>query len=167
MTTSDGVLVSCPGCGLQRSSQELDPDPKLNASGECRALAYELTYYTLGHADPRFIHQHLVDAYGAQHVRASKSNIGAAFTLAGIYLAVERGFTGRQVQQMHIVMARRPRVWPAFEPPADTAAMTVADVLAVDPGRERDEALIKWCGSVWAAWAPEQQRVRQMLEEFL
>src|SRR5947209_11915859 len=117
MPTSDGVLVICPGCGLPLPSQDLEPDAKLNASGECRAVAYELTYYTLGHGDPRFIHQHLVDAYGAQHVRASKSNIGAAFALAGIYLAMERGFTGRQVQQMHIVMARPPRVWPAFEPP--------------------------------------------------
>jgi hypothetical protein len=167
MPTSDGLLVTCPGCGLQRPDQGLSPDAKLNASGECRALSFELTYYTLSHGDPRFIHQHLVDAYGAQHVRASKSNIGAAFTLAGIYLAVERGFTGRQVQLMHIAMARRRTVWPAFEPPADMGAMTVADVLAVDPGPERDEALIKWCGSVWAAWAPQQPRVRNMLGEFL
>ncbi len=65
----------------------------------------ELLYYTLAHGDRWFIHQQLVDAYGAQHVRQSKSTIGAAFALAGLYLAVERGFKGRQVQKVHMLMA--------------------------------------------------------------
>ena len=160
--------IACPGCGLVLPSLGLPPDPRGNGSGECRTLMNEMSYYTLSHGDTRFIHQHLVDAYGAQHVRhPSKSNIGAAFTLAGIHLAVERGFTGRQVQLLHIVMAKRPRQWPAFEPPADMGPMTVADVLAVEPGPARDDALIEWCGRVWGAWAPEQARVRQMVAEFL
>ena len=93
---------------------------------------HQLSYYTLAHGDPRFIHQHLVDVYGAQHVRQSRSTIGAAFALAGLYMAVERGFTGRQVQQAHIRMARAFKPWPRFEPPQDVGPLTVADVHAVD-----------------------------------
>lgn len=161
-------LAVCPGCGLQLPSLGLEPDPRANASGECRRLMNELSYYTLAHGDPVFIHQHLVDAYGAQHVRPqSKSTIGAAFALAGLYLAVERGFTGRQVQKMHVLMASRSKQWPRFEPPQDAGAVTVADVLSVGPGPGRDQALRRWCASVWAAWSSEQTLVREMVDRFL
>ena len=127
----------------------------------------ELSYCTLAHRDPRFIHQHLVDAYGAQHVKPSKSTIGAAFALAGLYLAVERGFTGRQVQKMHMLMASRSKAWPRFTPPPDVGSMTVADVLAVPAGPGRDQAMMEWCATAWTAWAVDQQRVRAMVEPFL
>jgi Family of unknown function (DUF5946) len=128
----------------------------------------ELSYYTLAHPDPAFLHQHLVDAYGAQHVRReSKSTIGAAFALAGLYLAVERGFTGRQVQKMHMLMASKSKQWPRFEPPGEAGPLTVADVLKVEPGAGRDRELMRWCASVWAAWSSEQGRVREMVDRFL
>ena len=157
----------CPGCGLQRPSLGLEPDRRANASGECRALMNELTYYTLAHGDPAFIHQHVVDAYGAQHVRPSASTIGAAFTLAGLYLAVERHFTGRQVQRMHMLMARASKQWPRFDPPEDAGPITVGDVLAVEAGPLRDQAILRWCASVWMAWSAEHDRVRAMVDRFL
>ncbi len=127
----------------------------------------ELSYYTLAHGDRRFIHQHLVDAYGAQHVRQSKSTIGAAFALAGLYLVVERGFSGRQVQKMHMLMAKKSKEWPRFIPPDDVGPLTVADVLAVEPGPRRDEKLMHWCASVWGTWSSEHGRVREMVGRFL
>jgi hypothetical protein len=161
------VLIVCPGCGVRLPSLDLDPDRKANASGECRGLMNELSYYTLAHGDPRFIHQHLVDAYGAQHVRDSKSTIGPAFALAGLYLAVERRFTGRQVQQMHMSMARKSKHWPRFDPPEEVGPLTVADVLAVEPGSGRDEKLMQWCASVWSAWSAQHDRVREMVGGYL
>ena len=152
---------------MQRPSLGLEPDLRGNASAECHALRDELTYYTLAHGDPRFIHQHLVDAYGAQHVPDSKSTIGAAFALAGLYLAVERGFTGREVQKMHMVMGRQSKQWPRFIPPTDVGPLTVADVLAAEPGPARDEKLMQWCASVWGAWSAEHGRVREMLDRYL
>ena len=127
----------------------------------------ELSYYTLAHGDPKFIHQHLVDAYAAQHVRQSKSTIGAAFALAGLYLAVERNFTGRQVQKMHMLMARTSKQWPRPDPPEDVGPLTVADILAVEPGPGRDAKLLQWCASVWGAWSSEHGRVREMVGRFL
>ncbi len=152
---------------MRQPSLGLEPDTRANASGECRQLMSELSYYTLAHRNLAFIHQHLVDAYGAQHVRVSKSTVGAAFSLAGLYLAVERGFTGRQVQKMHILMASKSKEWPRFGPPASLGLLTVADVLKVDPGQGRDDELMRWCESVWNAWSADQERVRQMMERFL
>lgn len=163
----DQATTICPGCALSLPSLGLDPDPKANASGECRALMNELSYYTLAHGDRAFIHQHLVDAYGAQHVRRSRSTIGAAFALAGLYLAVEKGFTGRQVQKMHILMASKSKGWPRFTPPINLGPLTVADVLNVEPGPERDQELIRWCASVWSAWSAERERVQQMMGSFV
>ncbi len=161
------MLTVCPGCGLQRPSLALEPDRKANASGECRSLMNELSYYTLARGDPAFIHQHLVDAYGAQYVRQSKSTIGASFALAGLYLAVERRFSGRQVQKMHTLMARKSKQWPHFQQPKDVGPLTVADVLAVQPGPRRDQELMHWCASVWAGWSSEHGRVREMVGRFL
>jgi hypothetical protein len=127
----------------------------------------ELTYYTLAHGDSAFIHQHVVDAYGAQHLRQSTSAIGAAFALAGLYLAVDRSFTGRQVQKMHVLMARASKQWPRFDPPKDVGPVTVDDVLAAEPGPPRDEAIMRWCASVWTAWSAEHDRVREMVDRFL
>jgi hypothetical protein len=157
----------CPGCGLQRPSLGLEPDRRANASGECRSLMNELSYYTLAHGDPAFIHQHVVDAYGAQHVRPSPSTIGPAFVLAGLYLATERSYSGRQVQQLHILMARASKQWPRFDPPGRVGSVTVGDVVAVDAGPPRDEAIMRWCASVWSAWSAEHARVRAMVERFL
>jgi hypothetical protein len=127
----------------------------------------ELSYYTLAHGDRVFIHQHVVDAYGAQHIRPSTSTIGAAFALTGLYLAVERGFTGRQVQQMHMVMARASKQWPRFDPPQQVGPLTVGDVVATEAGPERDATIMRWCASIWAAWSVEQGRVREMVDRLL
>jgi hypothetical protein len=100
-------------------------------------------------------------------VRLAASTIGAAFTLAGLYLAVERAFIGRHVQKMHVLMASRSKQWPRFEPPGDLGRLTVADVLAVEAGLPRDEAIMRWCAGVWAAWSADHDRVRAMVDRFL
>ena len=127
----------------------------------------ELSYYTLAHGDPAFIHQHVVDAYAAQHIRSSPSTIGPAFALAGLYLVVDRGFTGRQVQKLHVLMARASKQWPRFVAPQQVGPVTVGDVVAAEPGPERDAAIMRWCASTWAAWSAEQVRVREMVDRFL
>lgn len=55
----------------------------------------ELCYYTLPHGDPAFIHQHVVDAYAAQNVSEKDKPIKLTFALAGLFLYVDKQFTGR------------------------------------------------------------------------
>jgi hypothetical protein len=63
---------------------------------------HELCACTLQHPDPQFfIHQFLVDAYAAQTADEQTKPIELVFALAGLYLHIEKGFTGREVQRAH------------------------------------------------------------------
>ena len=146
------MIRVCPGCGIERASGGNLPEGRHNSSPECWELFGELSAYTLTHGDPRFIHQHAVDTWQLQHALPSKSNIGIAFSLIGLYLALEKGYTGRQVQLAHMELGLTKRNWGDFEIPSTRAALTVADVLLADGGAARDAMLMQWAGSVWANW---------------
>ncbi len=78
----------------------------------------ELWAYTLGRGDAAFMHQHAVDSLGAQRADARTTPMQLTFALVGLYLYVERRYTGRQVQQVHAMLARRrPPRWPTIVPP--------------------------------------------------
>lgn len=125
----------------------------------------ELCAYTLAHADPAFIHQHVVDAWAAQTAHRDSKPISVAFALAGLYLHLEKGFSGRQVQRAHMQMARRKQVWPVFALPADRGAVTARGVIARAAGVERDQAIHTWCQAVWQAYAGERDAVITFLQQ--
>ena len=126
----------------------------------------ELCAYTLMRGDATFIHQHVVDAFAAQRATGQTKPIGVAFSLAGLYLHVEKGFSGRQVQQAHMRMARQKRTWPTFVLPRERGAVTVFDVMAVPAGAERDEFISTWCASVWGAFAANRRAVVEFLQPY-
>ena len=125
----------------------------------------ELAAYTLSHRDPAFIHQHVVDAWYAQHATADDTPVRLAFALIGLFLSVERGYTGRQVQQVHRALGNRSRSWPTFPLPATRGAITVDDVLTAPAGAARDRAIDEWCRSVWAAYASTRPTVERLLRD--
>ncbi len=124
----------------------------------------ELCFYTLQHGDARFIHQHVVDAYAAQTADANTKPITVVFALVGLYLHLERGCTGREVQRAHMKMAKRRKQWPPLPLPEGRGKVTVADVVAVPPGPERDRAIDRWCASVWEAWSASHGTARAVAE---
>lgn len=132
---------------------------------DAQAAYDELATYTLLHGSPAFLHQHVVDAFAVQHAGPESKPIGVAFGLIGLYLHLERGLTGRQVQEVHGRLARRRRDWPHFEPPADRGEVTAVDVLAAAPGRERDAAIEHWCAAVWRAWRRSRADVMALVRE--
>lgn len=119
----------------------------------------ELAFYTLSHPDPAFIHQHIVDAYAAQCANDKSKPIQIVFALIGLYLHLEKGFTGKQVQRMHMRLARQRKSWPTFTPPGSVASITVRDVMAATPGEERDRKIDEWCTSVWQIWQPHRDQI--------
>jgi Family of unknown function (DUF5946) len=125
----------------------------------------ELAAYTLAHGDPGFIHQHVVDAFAAQHATPKSKPIGVAFALIGLHLHLERGRTGREVQQAHMRLARVRRSWPAFAIPDERGDVTIHDVLAMPPGADRDREIDAWCASVWQSWSGSHERVAALLRE--
>jgi Family of unknown function (DUF5946) len=96
-------------------------------------LYHELSCYTLTHPDPSFIHQHIVDAYTAQNANEITKPIAVVFALIGLYLHVEKNFTGRQVQRFHMKLAKIRRPW--IRP----------HLLVLDPSGRRGAYLIS-CG---------------------
>ena len=127
---------------------------------------HQLSAYTLTHGDLTFIHQHVVDAWAAQHAVEGVKSIGLTFALAGLYLHLERGFTGRRVQRAHMEMGRRKREWPGFAVPAQRGSITAIDVMAAPEGAERDAAIDAWCRSVWDAFSANQPAIEALLHAY-
>jgi hypothetical protein len=125
----------------------------------------ELCYYTLAHRDPTFIHQCVVDAFAAQHADEQTKPIKLTFALIGLYLHVEKEFSGKRVQRVHMDLGAHKQLWPSFAVPENRGSLTVADVLAVPAGPERDEAIHAWCASVWEAFRDQRQTVAELLRE--
>src|SRR5262249_47222235 len=91
--------------------------------------------------------------------------VGVAFALLGLYLHLERGWTGREVQKAHMRLAQPQgpgpgrKEWPRFPAPQERGTLTVADVMAA-PEHERSAAIDRWCRSVWDAWKVSHEEVR-------
>lgn len=128
----------------------------------------ELCGYTLTHGDRAFLHQHVVDAWGAQKAKSTDKPIRLAFSLAGLHLHLEKGFTGREVQLAHMQMAKHKRDWPRFPLPRDRGATTAVQVMAAPEGPEgpeRDGAIDAWCKSVWGAFQDQRPAVEDLLRQ--
>jgi Family of unknown function (DUF5946) len=126
-----------------------------------------MSAYTLMHGGAEFIHQHLVDAWAAQHAAPTKSNIALAFALIGLYLAVEKGFTGRQVQLAHMQLGKTKRIWPCFDAPLERPRVTILDVAKAEAGTDRDAAIKEWAAAVWESWRHAHAWTRQICAELL
>jgi hypothetical protein len=142
----------CPSCGAE-----------IPSGGKCRDLFFELSGYTITTGDERFIHQHVVDAYAAQHAAENRKPIATSAGLIGLYLFVEKGWTGRQAQRAHMELGNRMKEWPAFAPPPQPASVNVASVLGAPPGEPRDRAIAQWARAVWANWKHEHRRIESLL----
>src|SRR6266699_1385135 len=127
--------------------------------------AYDEVYvYTMDR--PGFVLQQVVDAFAVQTANKESRPIGVVFGLVGLYLHVEKQFSGRQVQRVHMELGCRKREWPRVFVPEDRGSMTVADVLAASAGPERDTAIDNWCRSVWTAFGANRETIIALLREY-
>ena len=127
---------------------------------------HELCGYTLTRGDATFIHQYVVDAYAAQHAGERTKPIKITFALVGLYLFLEHGFSGKEVQRAHMRLARPGRTWPTFVLPRHRGSMTAVDVMAAPEGTERDAAIHRWCTSVWAACSENRDEIAALLRRY-
>jgi len=128
---------------------------------------HELAYYTLALQDASFIHQHVVDAYAVQNADETTKPIAIVFGLVGLYLYLEKDYTGRQVQQAHMQMAKKRKNWQSIELPVERGKITISDVLTIPPGKDRDAKIKEWCESVWAACNDSRKAVIALVNELL
>jgi len=125
----------------------------------------QLQCYTLAHGGAAFIHQHVVDVWAAQHANESTKPIGLIFALVGLYLRVEKRYTGRHVQNVHMALARKKLEFPPISLPTDRGSMTAIDVMTASEGPERDRSIDQWCASVWAAYQVSHHTVIEFLQQ--
>jgi hypothetical protein len=127
----------------------------------------ELCFYTMSLRDPFFLHQNAVDAFAAQHVEEDTKPIKTVFALIGLYLTLEKGFTGRQVQLAHMRLAKHRKDWPKLPPTSESTSITVANALAAEPGPAREHAIREWCQSVWQTWQPHRETIVRLAQDEL
>jgi hypothetical protein len=127
-------------------------------------MFYELSCYTQTHPDPSFIHQHVVDAFAAQHADENTKPITLAFALIGLYLHIEKNFSGKEVQIAHVKLAKHRKQWPKFDLPDFRGNITVYDAVTASKGLKRDEMIYKWCVSVWEAYNESHKKVAELVQ---
>jgi hypothetical protein len=134
---------------------------------ECSELEayYELCYYTSKHYDNYFIHQHVVDAFAAQYADEKTKPITITFALVGLYLLLEKNFTGKEVQQAHIQLAKHKKIWLNFKLPEYRGDITVYDVVKVH--ESNCDEFIRWCSSVWDAYKEHHLKVKYLVKREL
>jgi hypothetical protein len=151
-------IIICNGCGLKLPKINVAASENYNASGECENLFNQLSGYTLSQNNIEFIHQYVVDAYGAQHAGGITKNIRVIFSLIGLYLAVEHNYTGRQVQLVHMKIPKQ--IWETPELPRQNSLITVADILNTHKDIERKKLILSWAKSVWENWSHYHEWIR-------
>jgi hypothetical protein len=140
----------------------------VTAAASDQDLYNELACYTLELRDAEFIHQHVVDAYAVQHAGPQTKPIAIVFGLMGLFLHLEKNFTGHQVQRAHMEMARKRKHWTAPPiPQRHSAAIHVGDVLAAPPGTERNAMIRRWCQAVWQDWQHARPQIEALARELL
>ena len=123
----------------------------------------ELYVYTMGRRN--FILQHVVDAQQAQTAAQDNKPMGIVFSLVGLYLHVEKEFTGAEVQKAHQKLASQKQQWPTVQLPQSRGSVTAMDVMSATAGTERDAAIDRWCEAVWKAFSDSRDVIVRVVGE--
>lgn len=104
------------------------PTPQVKASLACWPVYNEVTGFALNDTPLGRLHQLTVDTCGAQHTREDDTDprpIRRAFSLVGLYLALEQGRSSDEVRAAHGAMGKPDLSWPSFPAPTRPWDMTV------------------------------------------
>ena len=129
-------------------------------------LFEELSFYTLSHSDSDyFIHQLIVDAFTAQSAYEDTKKISLVFSLVGLYLLIEKNYTGKQIQQAHTMLSNYKDYLPEIKLPENRGEITISEVLESE--LNRDEMIKKWCYSVWKEYESSKEEIKRFCEIYL
>lgn len=162
------ALSACPGCGVVLPTEDWPVGRGAQASSACWHLRATVQAHELSHvARLGGIHQLSVDAYAAQHVVQGTPSIATIFSLVGLHLGLELGWSGTAVRAAHQHLGQRFRTWPTFQPPPSRDWLTIADVAGSATPEDHAQRVAAWAASVWKGWSSEHDRVRDWTDEAL
>ncbi len=130
-------------------------------------LYHDLTIYSLSHQGKNFIHQYVVDSFTAQNATVNTSAIAVFYALAGLYLHVEKGFNGKQVQEAHLKFSKQTKNYPTINLPAFRGELNIRNIAVSEPGIERDQAIENWAKCVWDCYQNEREKIITLTEKLL
>jgi hypothetical protein len=125
---------------------------------------HQLFCYTLNHPDPKFIHQHAVDANTLQQANATTKPLAVVFALVGLYLFLKEDFSGKSVQRVHMDLVAFKQQLPKYNLPTAKTEFTVATLLEASSGPERDLAIRNWCEAIWENWSNNELVIKSWLQ---
>lgn len=143
----------CEGCGR----------PIAGGTPACRAEFDAVCASDYGGAVPYPLHRLTVDVYALQHPDAFMvSGKSYAAHLVGALVWFEHG--GRaDVQRAVRSWLDGARELERPRPPDDRGALTLEHVIAAGGGEAHAEALGRWAGSAWDAYAPQHALAQRWL----
>lgn len=153
---------TCPGCGLNGGNGVLADSTTCHSSRYCWELYQELILYTLSLGDNDFIHQHVIDAYTAQHSSPELKGIQISFALIGIYLYLEQHYSGRAVQHAHRQLAEKRKKWPILIHSQPVTEITVQSILLQINKDAFTTSVHDWSETVWQAWEADRSTIIEL-----
>ena len=155
-------VMSCV-CGVRLPRAQVPTHPYVPASSGCWeafGLLQVDEYERFGYSTH---HGLIVDAYMASHPdpRDPRNRRSVMLHLCGLHAMLELGFsTERRIALLQMLAHREAPALMWSAPPA----RTVVEMLFADDEQDLQARAGDWASSVWQAWGPEQQMVRDLVE---
>jgi hypothetical protein len=163
MTHTPEPLIPCFGCGAMVPDTAGPTHAYIGASSGCWAVYTDILAAEYGAFQYPDCHRLTVDAYAVQHpgVAGPQSIRSVAVHLIGLHLVLERGYDATQTTRSIAYHARNSDAFVWLHPPANPATLTVLDVRGATTPEEHTERVGRWARSVWDAWQPHHEIVRE------
>jgi hypothetical protein len=164
----DETLEICPDCRLALPRCSIGvTHAYLGASASCWALYGALLEREYSSPAYMAIHRSTVDTYAAQHPGKPEGRTIQSINvhLVGLYLTLERELHPDFVRRAIRRLAERKSDLRWLEPPANLGTITVADAIKAETPEEHRDVVLKWSGSVWAAWKEHRAEIVRLADE--
>jgi hypothetical protein len=158
-------LDRCIGCGGLFPKMEGPTHLYMESSPGCWAVYGEVLAREYSNVAFSQTHRMTVDAYAAQHPGhpSPQSIQSVAGHLIRLCLLLEHGLEIERANaaMLKAIESKKKFVW--LTPPPSRGALTVLYVHPASSVEDHVQRVRAWAGSVWAAWAPHHDQIRQWL----
>lgn len=162
-------LIRC-GCGVEVMNISGPTHEYIGSNAGCwqifcEVLAREYTQYN----ELWKTHRFTVDAYAVQHPGDnSRRAVQSVYVhLARLYLQLERGINGKQVNYFMKKMINYKTEYKWLSPPDFSGTLNINDVAKAKNLEEHKTLVYKWAESVWSAWEPHHIDIAAFAEKVI
>jgi hypothetical protein len=158
-------LDRCVGCGGLFPKMEGPTHLYMESSPGCWAIYGEVLAREYSNVAFSQTHRVTVDAYAAQHPGhpSPQSIQSVAGHLIRLCLLLEYGLEIERANAAMLKAIESKKKFAWLTPPPSRGALTVLDVHRASSVEYHVQRVSAWAASVWAAWAPHHDQIRQWL----